>query len=35
MVETLFARTSSSARLLEPPFGSYLESLAQKLQGQS
>ena len=35
MIETLFARASSSARLLEPPLGSYLESLAQTLQGQS
>ena len=35
MIETLFARESSSARLLEPPLGSYLESLAQTLQGQS
>ena len=34
MIETLFARASSSARLLEPPLGSYLESLAQTLQGQ-
>ena len=35
MIETFFARASSSARLLEPPLGSYLESLAQTLQGQS
>jgi hypothetical protein len=35
MIETLFARASSSARLLEPPLGSYLESLAQTLQVQS
>jgi hypothetical protein len=28
MIETLFARASSLARLLEPPLGSYLESLA-------
>ena len=35
MLETLFPRASSSARLLEPPLGSYLESLAQLLQGQS
>src|SRR5271165_5918180 len=35
MIEKLFARASSSARLLEPPLGSYLESLAQTLQGQS
>ena len=35
MIETLFARASSLARLLEPPLGSYLESLAQTLQGQS
>ena len=35
MIETLFARASSSARLLEPPLGSYLESLGQTLQGQS
>jgi hypothetical protein len=34
MIETFFARASSSARLLEPPLGSYLESLAQTLQGQ-
>jgi hypothetical protein len=34
MIETLFARASSSARLLEPPLGSYLESLAQTLQAQ-
>jgi hypothetical protein len=35
MIETLFGRASSLARLLEPPLGSYLESLAQTLQGQS
>jgi hypothetical protein len=35
MIETFFALASSSARLLEPPLGSYLESLAQTLQGQS
>jgi site-specific recombinase XerD len=35
MIETFFARASSSARLLEPPLGSYLESLAQTLEGQS
>jgi len=35
MIETLFFRASFMARLLEPPLGSYLESLAQTLQGQS
>ena len=35
MLKMLFRRASSSARLLEPPLGSYLESLAQALQGQS
>jgi site-specific recombinase XerD len=35
MIEKLFVRASFLARLLEPPLGSYLESLAQKLQGQS
>ena len=35
MIETLFVRANSLARLLEPPLGSYLESLAQRLQGQS
>ena len=34
MKETFFVRASSSARLLEPPLGSYLESLAQTLQSQ-
>ena len=31
MIETLFARASSLARLVEPPLGSYLESLAKTL----
>ena len=35
MLQTLFPRASYLARLLEPPLGSYLESLAQLLQGQS
>ena len=34
-LETLFPRASSLARLLEPPLGSYLESLAQRLQAQN
>jgi hypothetical protein len=28
MIETLFLRASSLARLLQPPLGSYLEALA-------
>jgi site-specific recombinase XerD len=35
MIETLFVRASFLARLLEPPLGSYLESLAQRLQAQN
>ena len=31
MIETLFARASSLARLVEPPLGSFLESLAKTL----
>src|SRR5689334_25122830 len=34
IIETLFPRASSSARLLRPPLGSYLEALAQNLQAQ-
>ena len=35
MIQTLFVRVSFLARLLEPPLGSYLESLAQRLQAQN
>ena len=35
MIETLFVRASFLARLLEPPLGSYLESLARRLQAQN
>jgi hypothetical protein len=35
IIETLFPRASSSARLLQPPLGSYLEALAQSLQAQN
>ena len=35
IIETLFVRVSFLARLLEPPLGSYLESLAQTLHDQS
>jgi hypothetical protein len=31
MIETLFARASSLARLVEAPLGSYLESLAKDI----
>jgi len=34
MIETLFARASSLARLVEPPLGSYLESLAKTLHAR-
>ena len=34
IIETLFPRANSSARLLQPPLGSYLEALAQSLQAQ-
>jgi len=35
MIETLFVRASFLAQLLEPPLGSYLESLAERLQAQN
>jgi hypothetical protein len=35
IIETLFSRASSLARLLQPPLGSYLEALAQSLQAQN